>query len=82
MSSTSDSGRHGMRARTRSTAETARYVVAAILALALIVFALANTDETNVDYMVGDSDAPLIVIMAISAVVGAVIAFLVGRRRG
>jgi uncharacterized integral membrane protein len=81
MSSTSDSERSSMRARARSTGETVRYVLAAILALALLVFALVNTDESNVDYVVGDSDAPLIVIMLISAAAGALIAFLLGRRR-
>jgi uncharacterized integral membrane protein len=63
------------------TADVFRLTLAALIALALIVFALANTDDTRIDYLVDDTTAPLIAVMAGSAVAGALIAALLRRRR-
>lgn len=65
----------------RGTADTARLVVAAVLVVLLVLFGIANTGDATVDYLVGDSDAPLIIVMLLSAILGALIAALVHRRR-
>jgi uncharacterized integral membrane protein len=52
--------------------------LAAIVALVIVVFALSNTDKTQVDYVAGDSDLPLILVIAISFVAGIVVDRLVG----
>jgi uncharacterized integral membrane protein len=71
----------GARKRARTSGETARLALAAVVLIVAVVFALANTDDTNVDYLFGDTDAPLIVVMVLSAVAGAVVAVLVAWRR-
>jgi uncharacterized integral membrane protein len=68
-----DQSRQGMDASTK-----AKLVLAAIVALVIAVFALANTDKTHVDYVVGDEDLPLILVIAISFVAGVIVDRLVG----
>lgn len=65
----------------RSAGDLARLVPAAILLIVLVVFALANTDDTEVDLLVTDTEAPLIVVLLATAVVGALIASLLRFRR-
>ncbi len=63
--------------------QTVRVVLWLALLAALVVFALLNTDDTDVDWLVREDRAPLFVIIAASAAAG----FLMGliataRRRG
>jgi uncharacterized integral membrane protein len=44
------------------------------------VFAVLNLDEVGVNWIVGTWDTPLIIVIAISVLVGAGLGFLVGRR--
>ena len=78
-----DEPAHHLTARERAadTAHTVRIVLAVLLAVALVALAAANTDDVHVDYLVGDTDAPLVVVVAASALVGALIAALVRVRR-
>jgi uncharacterized integral membrane protein len=46
------------------------------------VFAVANLDEVKVNWILGTWKTPLIVVIALSMVVGAGLGFLVSRRRG
>jgi len=64
-----------------STQERAKLIAAAILAVVLVVFALVNTDDANVDFVVTDVDAPLIVVIVVSAVIGGLITALLSWRR-
>ena len=64
-----------------SAGDLARYVPAAVLAIALIAFGLANTEKTKVDYLFGNTEAPLILVLLVTAIVGALIAALVRWRR-
>ncbi len=59
-----------------STGAIVRLVIAAIVLIAIVVFCARNTDSTNVDYLFGDHSAPLFVVIALSAVAGAVLATL------
>jgi uncharacterized integral membrane protein len=45
-------------------------------------FALLNLDEVEVNWIVGTWDTPLIIVVAISLLVGAALGFLAARRRG
>ena len=64
-----------------TTGEVLRFVVAAAIVVVLVAFCIANTDDTKVDYLVGDSTFPLVLVMVVSAVAGALIAALLRRRR-
>jgi uncharacterized integral membrane protein len=56
----------------------------AVLVLAGVggVFAALNLDEVEVNWILGTWSTPLIVVIALSMVVGAALALLAGRRRG
>jgi uncharacterized integral membrane protein len=56
----------------------------AVLALAAIgvVFAAANLDEVKVNWVIDTWRTPLIVVIALSIVVGGALGFLVSRRHG
>lgn len=46
------------------------------------VFAALNLDEVEVNWILGTWSTPLIVVIALSMLVGAALAMLAGRRRG
>jgi uncharacterized integral membrane protein len=56
----------------------------AALALAGLggVFAIANLDEVEVNWILATWSTPLIVVIALSMIIGAGLGFLVARRRG
>ena len=56
----------------------------AVLVLAGVggVFAALNLDEVEVNWILGTWSTPLIVVIALSMVVGAALALLASRRRG
>jgi uncharacterized integral membrane protein len=59
-----------------------RQVAALVLAALGGVFAAVNLDEVDVNWVLGDWKTPLIVVIALSMVIGAALGFLVSRRRG
>jgi uncharacterized integral membrane protein len=59
-----------------------RQVAALGLAAVGGVFAAANLDEVKVNWILGTWETPLIVVIALSMVVGAGLGYLVSRRRG
>lgn len=61
--------------------QTIRVIVWLLLAAAVLVFALVNTDKVSVDWVVDEARAPLWVVIALSAVAGAVIGYLARPRR-
>lgn len=65
----------------RSIGEVVKLVVSAVVLVVLVVFAVANADDVRFDYLAGDADVPLIVVMLGSAVAGAVVAALLRHRR-
>lgn len=58
-----------------------KQVVFMVVVVILAVFALVNTEEVNVDFVVADADAALIVVILVSAVLGALVGWLAPRLR-
>jgi uncharacterized integral membrane protein len=61
----------------REQARTAAWV---ILAVIVAVFAVLNTGEVKVDWIVGSGHVPLIVVIAISLLVGIILTHFADRR--
>lgn len=59
----------------------ARQIGALVLAALGILFAVLNLDEVSVNWIVGTWRTPLIIVIAVSVLIGAGIGFLIGRRR-
>ena len=58
-----------------------RQIAALVLAALGIAFAALNLDEVKVNWLLGNWRTPLIVVIALSMVIGAALGFLVSRRR-
>ncbi|MCW2621795.1 MAG: hypothetical protein JWL64_1397 [Frankiales bacterium] len=58
---------------TRSKKDTARLVAGIVLLVLLVLFAVANSDKTTIDFLVADVDIPLILVLLVTAVVGAAV---------
>jgi uncharacterized integral membrane protein len=58
-----------------------RQVAALVLAGLGVAFAALNLDEVKVNWLLGTWSTPLIVVIALSMVIGAALGFLVSRRR-
>ena len=65
----------------RDTSDTIRLVVIGILVLVLAALVIDNTDDVPIGYVFGDTDMPLVVVILVSAVLGALIAWLFRRAR-
>jgi uncharacterized integral membrane protein len=58
-----------------------RQIVALVLAALGVVFAAVNLDQVKVNWVLGNWKTPLIVVIALSLLVGAALGLLVSRRR-
>jgi uncharacterized integral membrane protein len=56
-------------------------VAAVAVAFVLIAFGISNDDRVPVDYLVLTRDSPLILVIGVSALLGAIIGALIVRRR-
>jgi uncharacterized integral membrane protein len=65
-----------------SRRQDARLVLVGVAALALAWFALANLGSVGIDFWVHHSRAPLILVILISGLLGALIAAIAMSRRG
>ena len=59
-----------------------RQIAGIALAAGGIAFAAANFDEVKVNWILGTWRTPLIVVIALSMVIGGGLGFLAARRRG
>jgi uncharacterized integral membrane protein len=59
---------------------TSKTVAAVAVAILLIAFGLSNRDDVPIDWLVGTTDTPLIVVIVVSALLGALIGGLAVRR--
>jgi len=59
--------------------ERLRILVALVLVVLIVLFAVLNTRSVKVDWIFGSGHAPLIVVIVISLVVGVVIAYIAER---
>jgi uncharacterized integral membrane protein len=66
----------------RARREQARTLAAVGLGGLGAVFAVLNVDEVEVNWILGTWSTPLIIVIALSILIGAGLGFLVGRRRG
>ncbi len=57
-----------------------RIVVAVVLIAVITAVAIDNRDDTRIGYVFGDVNAPLFVLLIISAIVGAAIGWLLLHR--
>ena len=67
--------------RSFSVGHVLHIVVWLIVLAAIVLFALVNTDKVNVDWVAQNSEAPLWMVIGISAVAGAIIGSLARVRR-
>ena len=67
--------------RKRSRKESARLVVVATVSALVALFAVLNLDEVEVNWIIGTFDTPLIVVIAVSVLVGAALGYVAARRR-
>jgi uncharacterized integral membrane protein len=66
----------------RSRREQLRTAAIVVLAILITLFAVLNTDEVKVDWIVGSGRAPLIIVIVISLLVGVALMRFVERRSG
>ena len=70
----------------RGGRDTLRLAAAGVLGVLLALFVFMNTDKTKVDFLVADTELPLIFVLLGTAVAGALISHLAlyvwRRRRG
>jgi uncharacterized integral membrane protein len=59
-----------------------RQLAGLVLAALGIAFAAVNLDEVDVNWVLGTWETPLIIVIALSMVLGAGLGFLASRRRG
>jgi uncharacterized integral membrane protein len=76
-----DSSTHHPVASTRHDAGLAlRLVLGLVLLAAIVAFAADNRDNVRVGWVVGDGDAPLVVVLLVTALMGAIIGWLLLHR--
>ena len=64
----------------RTRRERARSLAIGVLVIGITLFAAKNTTETNVDWVVGSGKAPVIIVIVVSVLIGAVISYFADRR--
>lgn len=60
---------------------TAKQVLVGLLILVVVILAIANSGKVQVDFVVGDIEMRLFLVIVGSAVIGWVIGWFMGRRR-
>lgn len=58
-----------------------KFVIIGILVLLLVIFALLNTNEVNLDFIVGDAEVSLIFVIVVTALIGFAAGYVVKARR-
>jgi len=65
----------------KERAIASKTIAAIAVAFVLIAFGVSNDDRVAVDYLVMTRDSPLILVIGVSALLGALIGGLIVRRR-
>jgi uncharacterized integral membrane protein len=60
---------------------TSKTIAAVAVAILLIAFGLSNRDDVSIDWLVGTSDTPLILVILVSAGLGVILGALGVRSR-
>lgn len=66
---------------TTSSTDVIKLLPPVVLLIVLVAFGFANTEKTEINFLFTKTEAPLILVLAATAVVGAVIAALIRWRR-
>lgn len=82
MAGSSDHGRdtHGRPAPARSRGERLRLAGAFALGALVVLFAVLNLDEVQVNWIVATWDTPLIIVILLSLLIGTAIGWIASRR--
>lgn len=64
----------------RPNKELARNVLAGVVGVYIVVFAVLNVDDVQVDWVFGSGRAPLIIVIVISLLAGIVLTYFAERR--
>jgi uncharacterized integral membrane protein len=67
---------------TKDRAIASKTIAALAVALLLIAFGISNKGDVPVDWLVGTTQTPLIVVIAVSAGLGVLLGAFAGQRRG
>jgi uncharacterized integral membrane protein len=67
--------------RRRPTRENQMRIVALVIAALILIFAFQNTDRVRVSFLFFHWDARVIYLIIVSALLGMLLAYLLGRRR-
>jgi uncharacterized integral membrane protein len=73
-------GQDGPKGARRSRRERARGGALIVVAVAITLFAVLNVDEVKVNWLVGSGEAPLIIVIVISLLVGVLLTHFAERR--
>jgi uncharacterized integral membrane protein len=65
----------------RPTRENQMRIVALVIAALILIFAFQNTDRVRVSFLFFHWDARVIYLIIVSALLGMLLAYLLGRRR-
>ena len=57
-----------------------RLALGLVLVAAIVAFAFDNRDNVRIGWVVGDADAPLVLVLLATAVVGAIVGWLLVHR--
>jgi uncharacterized integral membrane protein len=66
----------------RSNRERTRTAALVVIAILITLFAVLNTAEVKVNWLVTSSKAPVIIVIVVSLLVGAVLSYFADRRQG
>ena len=66
----------------RSRREIARTSALVVLAVLVTLFAVLNTGKVKVDWIFGSGEAPLIIVIVVSLLVGVILTHFAERRGG
>jgi uncharacterized integral membrane protein len=67
-------------ARKRTRSESMRLILGGALVALTVAFAFLNLSKVEVDWIVASSDTPLIIVIAVSLLVGAAFGYFAARR--
>jgi uncharacterized integral membrane protein len=73
-------GKRGKVGHRRSRRESARLICAGAIGALAVAFALLNLSKVKVDWLVTSSNTPLIIVIAVSLLVGGAFGYLAARR--
>ncbi|HEX4034411.1 MAG TPA: LapA family protein [Solirubrobacteraceae bacterium] len=60
---------------------TPKQTVSGVFIVVVVLFALLNLQDVTMHWIVGTTHTPLIIVVALSAVIGAAVGFVAGQRK-